>query len=150
MKSIWDADVREEVTSRIRSLDDETKGRWGKMNVFQMLRHCILWDEMVLNNVRYKRPLIGILFGQFFLKKELSGDAPMRKNSPTIPDLIIRETSGNVAAEKQAWIALVNAYANYTLADYAFVHPFFGKMTREQLGRFVYRHTDHHLKQFGK
>ncbi|WP_448634870.1 DUF1569 domain-containing protein [Pedobacter panaciterrae] len=29
-----------------------------------------------------------------------------------------------------------------------FIHDFFGKMTREQIGIFVYKHSDHHLRQF--
>lgn len=28
-------------------------------------------------------------------------------------------------------------------------HPFFGKLTSEQWGKGIYKHLDHHLKQFG-
>ncbi|MDZ7606591.1 MAG: DUF1569 domain-containing protein [Cyclobacteriaceae bacterium] len=40
------------------------------------------------------------------------------------------------------------------VADYEFltiegiVHPFFGKMSREQIGQLSYKHLDHHLRQF--
>lgn len=33
-----------------------------------------------------------------------------------------------------------------TLDD--FMHPFFGKITREQIGYLAYKHDDHHLRQF--
>ncbi|MBL0146112.1 MAG: DUF1569 domain-containing protein [Chitinophagaceae bacterium] len=29
------------------------------------------------------------------------------------------------------------------------VHPFFGKFTGDQWGKFMYKHLDHHLQQFG-
>ena len=31
----------------------------------------------------------------------------------------------------------------------AFIHDFFGQMTLEEIGIFVYKHNDHHLRQFG-
>jgi len=30
------------------------------------------------------------------------------------------------------------------------MHPFFGKMTKEQVGYLAYKHTDHHLWQFNR
>ena len=44
------------------------------------------------------------------------------------------------------WIALIEGYAQYSNTD--FVHAFFGKMTKEQVGIMTYKHTDHHLRQF--
>jgi hypothetical protein len=73
----------------------------------------------------------------------------MRQNNPTIPPLIIKETQGDVAMEKEKWLALIKEYAKYALPDNSFVHPFFGKMTREQIGLHAYKHSDHHLRQFG-
>ncbi|WP_424351099.1 DUF1569 domain-containing protein [Lutimonas sp.] len=29
------------------------------------------------------------------------------------------------------------------------MHPFFGELNREEWARLVYKHLDHHLKQFG-
>ena len=37
-------------------------------------------------------------------------------------------------------------YAHFSNND--FVHWFFGKMTKEQVGYFVYKHTGHHLREF--
>jgi len=43
---------------------------------------------------------------------------------------------------------LINEYSAYSFPDYSFVHPFFGKMTKEQIGYHAYKHIDHHLRQF--
>jgi hypothetical protein len=103
---------------------------------------------MILRNKKYKRVFIGLFLGKFFLKKEMRDDSPMRQNNPTIPELKIKETNGDIESEKRKWISLINEYSVYSFPDYSFVHPFFGKMTKEQIGYHAYKHTDHHLRQF--
>jgi hypothetical protein len=76
----------------------------------------------------------------------LKDEAPIGKNAPTSPFFKISETKGNIEAEKTKWIALIEEYAHFSNHD--FEHWFFGKMTKEQVGHFVYKHTDHHLRQF--
>jgi hypothetical protein len=148
MKTIFDQSTRSELIKRIDRLNAKSTNQWGKMSVNQMLRHCILWDEMILNNKKYKRVFIGLLLGKVFLNKELKDEGPMRQNNPTIPELVIREINSDVESEKMKWISLINRYADYSLPDYSFTHPFFGKMTKEQIGFHAYKHTDHHLRQF--
>jgi hypothetical protein len=147
MKTIFDKTTRDELISRINTLTENSTAQWGKMNIYQMLKHCTLWEEMVLSNKKYKRAFMGVLLGKMLLKNELK-DRPMRQNNPTIPELIIRETDGNFRLDKEKWISLINEYANYSYPDNSFVHPFFGKMTKEQIGYHAYKHTDHHLRQF--
>ena len=148
MKTVFDPSTREELINRINSLNQNCTAQWGKMNMYQMLRHCILWDEMILHNKKYKRAFMGLLLGKFMLKNELKDDRPMRPNNPTIPALRIKETNGDIESEKIKWISLIDRYSRYTYPDFSFVHPFFGEMTREQIGYHAYKHTDHHLRQF--
>ncbi|MBO9699073.1 MAG: DinB family protein [Sporocytophaga sp.] len=148
MKTVFEKSTRDELIQRINSLSQDSKANWGKMNIYQMLKHCVLWEEMVLQNKRYKRPFIGLLLGRFMLKNELK-DRPMRRNNPTIPELMISETFGDFAQEKARWISHLNKYESYKYPDNSFIHPFFGKMTKEQIGYQAYKHSDHHLRQFG-
>jgi len=148
MKTVFDPVTRVELIQRIERLHENSQAVWGKMNVYQMLRHCVLWDEMIIQNKKYPRKFIGLLLGGMLLKNELKDDRPMRRNNPTIPELKVRETQGNVDAEKARWISLMNEYSKYSLPDFSFVHPFFGEMTREQIGYHAFKHTDHHLRQF--
>ncbi len=111
-----------------------------------MLRHCTLWDEMLRGDKKYKQAFIGRLFGKLALKNLLKDDKPLTRNVPTITDLKV-QGDGDLEAEKAKWIANLKQYAHYSNPD--LVHPFFGKMSREQVGYLVYKHTDHHLRQFG-
>lgn len=70
----------------------------------------------------------------------------MPKNVPTLAELKVRETNGNVTYQKEKLIALTEEYENYS--NPKFIHSFFGKMTKEQIGYLVYQHADHHLRQF--
>jgi Protein of unknown function (DUF1569) len=144
MKTIFDKATRDELTARINMLTENRGPAWGKMNVYQMLKHCTLWEEMALGKKHFKRMFLGRLFGKL-AKKDLMKDVPMRRNAPTIPELRVRGT-GDMAWEKKKWIGLIEEYERYSNPD--FIHPFAGKMTEEQVGRLAYKHADHHLRQF--
>jgi len=146
MKTVFDKATREELIGRINALDKDNVALWGKMNILQMLRHCTLWEEWVAGKVSYKRAFIGRIFGRMALKNVLKDDKPLGHNMPTLPQLRIADVSGDVAAEKAKWIGYIEGYANFS--DREFVHAFFGKMTREQIGYMAYKHADHHLRQF--
>lgn len=149
MKNIFDNQTINEFKVRINQLNPEAQPAWGKMNVFQMLKHCTENERMMVREKNYKRVFIGRIFGKMALKKNIKDDAPLAKNSPTNPELIFTGT-GDIAQQKQLWIALLEKYPNMQSNDYAdFVHPFFGKMDSEQISRFAYKHVDHHLRQFG-
>jgi hypothetical protein len=145
MKTIFDETTRAELISRINKLSEESAAQWGRMNIYQMVKHCRLWEEMMLGRKRYKRAFIGRLFGKMALKTVLKDESPLRRNTPTLPELRITE-NGAVSGERVKWIALIEEYGHYSSPD--LVHPFFGRMTKEQIGYMVYKHIDHHLRQF--
>lgn len=149
MKTIFDETTRAELIARIRTVDETRTRQWGSMNVYQMLRHCTLWDAWVQGKPKqaYKHALIGRVFGRFALRRVTRDDAPLARNVPTTRAFQIRETSGDVAAEVGRWVALIDGYAQFSNPD--FIHDFFGRMTREQIGQLAYKHADHHLRQFG-
>lgn len=148
MKSVFEKVDREELISRISSIDESSIRQWGKMTVYQMLKHCTLWDEWILGTHKpvYKQSFLGVLFGKLAIRSEVDSNKPMKKNMPA-GMLAVKETSGNVNHQKEQWIRRMNEYASYSNPD--FVHDFFGRMTNEQIGRFAYKHADHHLRQFG-
>jgi len=144
MKSVFDKATREELISRINSLSENSTARWGKMNVYQMLKHCAMWEEMLLGKRKYRQSFLGRLFGKIALKDMLK-DEPLKPNLPTVPSFKARD-NGDVAAAKAAWLKYL---AEHDLQNSSgFVHPFFGKLTAEQAGRIAYKHSDHHLRQF--
>ena len=146
MKTVFDKTTRDQLISRISTLSVDSTAQWGKMNIYQMLKHCTLWEEWIAGNKKYRRQFAGRLFGKMALKNILKDETPLRRNTPTFPAFKIKETNGDVAAEKTKWISLIEGYAHFS--NPGFVHTFFGKMTPEQIGYLAYKHADHHLRQF--
>jgi hypothetical protein len=144
MKTIFDKTTREELVNRIQSLNENSTAQWGKMTVSQMLKHCAQWDEMALGKRKYKQAFIGKLFGKVALKNMLN-DEPMKKNMPTVPSFKIK-VNPDFTEEKNKWIQLLDEYEYFS--NDGFIHPFFGTMTKENTGYMVYKHIDHHLRQF--
>jgi len=146
MKTIFDPETRDQLISRINTLDENSTPQWGKMNIYQMLKHCTIAEEMYLGKTIHKRTLLGRVLGKWALNNMLKDESPMGKNAPTDSAFIVTETGGDVNAVKNKWIALLQEYSNYSNPN--LVHWFFGSMTKEQVGQFVYKHADHHLRQF--
>ena len=102
-------------------------------------------EESYLGKVKHKRSFMGRVFGKTGLKNILRQDKPFPKNVPTSNAFKVKELNGNIESEKKEWIGLIEEYEG---CSNNFVHWFFGRMTREQVGYFVYKHNDHHLRQF--
>ncbi len=147
MKSIFDEVTRSELINRINTLTENNSAKWGKMNVNQMMKHCILCEEMYFGRKKYKRTFLGRLLGKIALKGMLKDENPMKRNSPTNAAFRIKESQGDVIAERKKWVALIIEYEHFSNND--FTHWFFGKMTKEQIGYLNFKHIDHHLRQFG-
>lgn len=80
------------------------------------------------------------------LKGFIKDETPFKRNVPTVPEFKIKEQSGDVELQKKKWVNLIDEYAQFS--NFNFIHPFFGKMNKEQIGYLAYKHTDHHLRQF--
>jgi hypothetical protein len=124
IKTVFDKAKRDELIGRINLLNENSTPLWGKMTVYQLMKHCRLWEEMVLGKKQYKQIFIGRLFGKMALKNVLKNEQLLGRNSPTMPGMVIKE-SGDVAAEKEQRIKTVKAYADF--ANPNFVHPFLEK-----------------------
>lgn len=149
MKTIFDQTELDHLLTRIDELSPTENALWGKMNVYQMLRHCILSERMFLGDNQYERLFIGKIFGKMALKGILKNDQPLKKNQPTHPEFKITENGDSIPLINE-WKTLLGRYSEMnTSGIHNFVHPFFGKMSHEQIGHYVYKHTDHHLRQFG-
>lgn len=144
MKTLFDSTTRTELVARINKLNENSRPQWGKMTVYQMIRHCSKWENMLLGKTLYKQSFLGKLVGKLALKDMLK-DKPVKHNLPTVPSFKIMD-EGDVAAAKKDWLNLLEEYNHRVPAG--FMHPFFGQLTADQAGRMAYKHIDHHLRQF--
>lgn len=152
MKTMFDQAVRNELLARIQMLDTDKKAQWGKMNVFQMARHCNIWNEWVLgkgdfSDYEYKQDLLGKIFGKWALKSNTKNEKPIGRNMPAGSMFLTKDKDGDLEIQKSLWMQHIGDYGDFS--NRRFVHDFFGKMSEAQIGTFAYKHFDHHLRQFG-
>lgn len=148
-KSLHNRKDFEEILERISGLDKNSPGKWGKMDVCQMMRHCccvlkIPQGKIVLPAINRLFRLIGIA-----TKKEMQlFNNGIPRNMPTFQKLIINFEC-DFDEEKQNLLKTLDDYLihykNGSLPDH---HVLFGKMKEKDWGFLEYKHLDHHLKQF--
>lgn len=149
MQDIFNQSTIEEFKSIINNISEKSTAEWGKMNVYQMLKHCTENDKMLTGERKFRRLFIGRIFGKMSLKSSVKDNEPLSHNSPTHPELVIKE-DGSVASQKQEWLSVLEGYYSKPSSTFDdFTHPFFGKMTSQEISKFAYKHIDHHLRQFG-
>ena len=148
MQNMFNAVDRLEIERRLAALLPSSARQWGKMNVAQMLAHCAVALEAPLGERRKAQAFLGRLLRPFILSSVL-GEKPLRHDSPTDPDFVMADT--REFSQEQA--RLVDRLGRFCergpSASDGQVHSFFGKLSGQQWGRLVYKHLDHHLRQFG-
>jgi hypothetical protein len=148
MKSLFEESTREEILKRVDLVSLQSARQWGKMDVSQMLSHCSHALEMAMGTINPKRALIGKILGPLF-KHKYSDDSSIGKNSPTATELITTTSSPQFEKEKNRLKDLVIQFSNNGEAHVTkHPHPFFGPLTSVEWGKGMYKHIDHHLKQF--
>lgn len=148
MNSIYDKASSEVMITRINNLTSESQPLWGKMSVDQMLHHCKLATDVAFGNQDLKINFLMKLLGKMLKKKVFYG-GDMGKNSPTAKEFIITEHF-DLEKVKSELIANFSRFAFEGTSSIKLMdHPFWGKMTYEDWDALMWKHTDHHLRQFG-
>lgn len=147
MKNLFDKGAYSEITDRVNTITPESLPQWGKMNVAQMLAHCKEAFNVPLSDKKLPASFFGLLIGWIF-KNKLHNDEPWKKNLPTAPNFIITNER-DFEKEKQELTGLIDRFFQGGPTRVGrFPHPVFGKFTGEQWGKAMYKHLDHHLRQF--
>jgi hypothetical protein len=149
MKNLFQPETAAEVRQRIASLTPASPRLWGKMTAAQAVAHCSIPVEWALGEVVPPRMIVGRLIGGVIKPFVLGDDKPMRPNSPTAPTLIVQDER-DLASEKKRLSGLVDRFV--AAGSQAFTtrpHSFFGKLTPGEWAVLMYKHLDHHLRQFG-
>ncbi len=148
MKTLYEKDTADEVIGRIDRLQSATERQWGKMDVAQMMAHCSAALDMASGRLILPRLLIGRLIGSF-VKPIYSNEKPFSKSNPTDPKLVVSDQR-DFQREQEQLKGKVREFQECGEAKCTrHPHPFFGSLTPYEWGRGMYKHLDHHLRQFG-
>jgi hypothetical protein len=148
MKNLFQPEAVDEIIQRIDKLTPDSQRQWGKMEVAQMLAHCSATLEAAVGEKNPPRMFIGRIFGPI-AKRNFLSDKPMPKNAPTDKSYLVIDRR-NFAKEKKRLTDLITQFASGGEEKVTkHPHSFFGKLTPNEWATGMYKHIDHHLRQFG-
>jgi hypothetical protein len=117
------------------------------MDVAGMLKHLRMSAGMALGE--YPVPSANKrAFQMFPLKHLILYVLPFPKGAPTAPELKPVDAT-SFDEERAALLDLLERIGIGPHEGAGPAHPLFGPLTRPEWGVCTYKHTDHHLKQFG-
>jgi hypothetical protein len=145
MKTAWQDSDRNELLSRIERVNGGDKARWGKMTAGGMLAHLGQSLRMAVGELPCKSKKLPIRFSP--LKQLIIYALPFPKGAPTAPEML----EGSDTPPDRSKEELQRLFTKF-LAQRGKAwpeHPAFGTLSDKAWGVLVYRHFDHHLRQFG-
>ncbi|MEP7321707.1 MAG: DUF1569 domain-containing protein [Saprospiraceae bacterium] len=148
MKNILNEVDYLEIKGRIQGLPETSTRRWGKMDIQEMLVHCTRQLKLAMGEMPSDQQGPSILrskLGKWFL----FSNVPWPKGAVTPVEMNTHITTYSLTdfeTEKKELLKYLELVKNYTAFK---THPFFGDLNRKEWARLVYKHLDHHLKQFG-
>ena len=148
MNNLFAPSERQLILDRLGKLQAGATRQWGKMDPAQMCAHCVVALEVGTGDLARDHGFIGKVLGRF-VKGSLLGEKPFSKNSPTDPAFIVSDPR-DFAKEKARLVEIVKRFgeAGASAAD-GRMHSFFGRLKGDEWGVLMYKHLDHHLRQFG-
>jgi len=150
LPNIYSPETTVELTTRISSLTNETPALWGKMNAGQMLSHCCVAYQQALGENTDKPGMIMKWMLKTFFKQSMVNEVPYRHNLPTGPTFIRLNQNFDIESEKSKLIGYIQKIQELGPEQLS-ARPSLsiGKLTAMEWNNLLYKHIDHHLRQFG-
>jgi hypothetical protein len=146
MKSIFNPQCHLELHNRVQQLKTSNTPRWGKMTPLQMVAHLCDSLRMASGELEVAPKKVPLRYSP--LKQIVLYWLPMPKGLPTAPELVARKP-GDWSLEIAELRDQLNGLVQRGAEALAPAHPAFGRLSAKQWGVLIYRHMDHHLRQFG-
>lgn len=133
---------------RMQALTAAAQRRWGSMQATEMLWHLRMQLELALGlrplhtQARSALRLPPLRWLALYV-------IPWPKGSATAPEMNARKRNAEVqdlATEQQL---LLQRMSEVLQAQQLGPHPLFGALSYNDWGRLIWKHIDHHMRQFG-
>lgn len=148
-QTLWNEADSASLRTRLSKLSTKSPRQWGTMNVGQMLRHIDIAYKNAIGEIRVAKNPMAFFVSLKPVKWLMIQGLPFQKNLPTAKEY---KSTPNVDFGA-AYDTFLNTFDRITRESRTlkFVeHPIFGRLTFDEWGILLYKHLDHHLKQFGE
>ncbi len=150
--SIDDPAALESLIARLRALRPDAERCWGTLDAGEMLCHLGDGNEAVLDWRNKLEGRLEVKPRPILKWIALYSPLPWSKRAKTDPSVDPRQDGTqprDFEADRERAIESLRAITAAPAGELAPVHGLFGPMSARDWYRSVYRHVDHHLRQFG-
>ena len=151
VKTLANPRDKDEIVQRLGMIGPDSQRRWGVMTAAEMI--CHLSDAFLVGmGERAVKDAKAPTSRPVFKGIVLWFPMPWPHGVPTVPESDARRDGTRPTEIDTDMARLLAVMDRFTRQPRSFPlqpHPIFGRMTEADWMRWGYRHTDHHLKQFG-
>lgn len=149
MTSIFDSDTIRTLDTRIARIKNDSERLWGQMSPDQMMAHCCVPFEYIFNERNDAPPVLMRWMLRLFFKKAMVNEVPYRPNTPTAP-MFIKKDRYDLDEQKKRLNGYLIKVAELGPAHFEGKKQVsLGKLSAEDWSGLLFKHLDHHLRQFG-
>ena len=146
MKSMWQEATQREMADRLAGLAPDRAAQWGRMTAPRMVAHLTQSFKSAVGELRVAPRSGPLRYSP--LKELVIYWLPFPKNVPTSPEMLALEPM-EWAADVAQLQDLMRRFAAKDPKSAWPEHAAFGRLSGAQWGILMYRHADHHFRQFG-
>jgi hypothetical protein len=145
IKSIRDPDAQAEIAERLADLGPENERRWGVMDPDHLLPHLTDGLRLAMKGSDHRPTgLLATRPMRYLLIHRLKWPRGRAKASRPF-----ERVCEDWDAERDEVLSLIDRYLATPRERLGARHPVFGSMKPRDWDVLIYRHLDHHLRQFG-
>lgn len=145
MPSLLNNDERDAILARLRRVTPTTAGLWGTLTAPKMICHLCDAMRVALGEVRAvdrSTPLSRSLLKFLIIQTPVQPPPGKVKTAPEMLSSSPEAFAADLATCERLLARLGRGEARGT-------HPTFGPLSTAEWGKLGWKHTDHHLRQFG-
>ena len=147
MTTLRDQATIDGLAARLVGLDAGKQALWGQFNCQQMLAHVADGLRMSLGELKVQPKNTPLRYWP--LKQLIIFWLPFPKGAPTAPELVARPAQ-SIDEERDSINQLMRGFRDRDGQAPWPAHPAFGQLDEVSWGVLMYKHIDHHLRQFGQ
>ncbi len=145
MLSIFDKSTQDKLLARVEKLSPASQRQWGKMNVSQMMKHLTHAFTVPLNPKHGPKENIYYVMANPVSRWLMFDVIPWPHSMPAPHVLLVKDDP----EYEQAKTDFVQSMQTFLSAgSFPGSHPVFGEMDKNNWGKLMATHLDHHLRQF--
>jgi hypothetical protein len=147
-KTVGDLSGAEGLISRVERLKADALPLWGEMTPTEMLLHCNITNQAI---IKWEGKIRKATFRQKlrkFIWMNLMPNFPKNIKGVKKFDMKGQGDTGKFEVARKIFIELVSEFPHHQHPLIS-PHPFFGPLTTAEWGKVIWKHLDHHLRQFG-